>query len=201
MRLARHLNASVVETRLILVESESVPTGQMGTNVIIPESFAKYLVGAAMFLVFSSTATAQCKDNVVGTWKLASNTATTDKGDVNKFVLGQNPSGLLTYTADGRMMAIISDDGRKPLSVADRVAAPAEQRAQAYSTFMAYAGQYTFTCGKIVTHVEVASLQNWVNTDQIRFVHIEGNRLFVRNTPQLRGGVMVTIDSVWERLK
>ena len=42
-----------------------------------------------------------------------SNTSTTDKGKVNKAVLGQNPSGLLTYTADGRMMAIISDDGRK----------------------------------------------------------------------------------------
>ncbi len=99
------------------------------------------------------------------------------------------------------MMAIISDDGRKPLSIADRVAAPAEERAQAYSTFMAYAGRYTFTCDKVVTHVEVASLQNWVNTDQTRFVRIAGNRLFVRNTPQLRGGVMVTIESMWQRLK
>jgi hypothetical protein len=72
----------------MLVESESVPTGQMGTDVIIPERFGKYLIGAAIFLVFSSTATAQCKDSVVGTWKLVSNTATTDKGDVNKFVLG-----------------------------------------------------------------------------------------------------------------
>jgi hypothetical protein len=55
---------------------------------------------------------------------------------------------------------------------------------------MAYAGRYTFTCETMVHHIEVA-----------RFVHIEGNRLFVRNTPQLRGGVMVTIESVWERLK
>jgi Lipocalin-like domain len=61
----------------------------------------------------------------VGTWKLLSVKATTDKGDVDKAVLGQNPLGLLTYTADGRMMAIISDDGRKPLSIADRVAASA----------------------------------------------------------------------------
>jgi lipocalin-like protein len=173
----------------------------METNVMIPERFVRYLVGAAFFVVFSSTANAQCKDSVVGTWKLVSDTATTDKGEVNKAVLGQNPSGLLTYTADGRMMAIISDDGRKPLSIADRVAAPAEERAQAYSTFMAYAGRYTFTCDKMVHHIEVASLQNWVNTDQTRFVHIEDNRLFVRNTPQLRGGVMVTIESVWERLK
>jgi Lipocalin-like domain len=173
----------------------------MGANVIIPARLGRYLVGAATLFLFSSTASAQCSDSVVGTWKLVSNTARTDNGEVNKAVLGQNPSGLLTYTADGRMMTIISDDGRKPLSIADRVAAPAEERAQAYSTFMAYAGRYTFTCDKMVHHIEVASLQNWVNTDQTRFVHIEGNRLFVRNTPQLRGGVMVTIESVWERLK
>jgi Lipocalin-like domain len=152
-------------------------------------------------VIFSPDATAQCKDSVVGTWKLVSVTAKTGKGDVDKSILGQNPSGLLTYTADGRMMAIISDDGRKPLSIADRVAAPAEERAQAYSTFMAYAGRYIFTCDKVVTHVEVASLQNSVSTDQTRFVTLQGNRMFVRNTPMLRAGVMVNIESVWDRLK
>jgi hypothetical protein len=88
------------------------------------------------------------------------------------------------------MMAIISGDGRKPLSIADRVAAPAEERAQAYSTFMAYAGRYTFTCDKVVHHVEVASLQNWVNTDQTRLLIVEGNGMIVRNTPMLRAGVI-----------
>jgi hypothetical protein len=124
------------------------------------------------------------KDSVAGTWKLVSNTAITEEGDVNKAAFGQNPSGLLTYTADGRMMAIISEDGRKPFSIPDRGAAPAEERAQAYSTFMAYAGRYTFSCDKVVHHVEVASLQNWVNTDQTRLVTVRGNRMFLRNTPQ-----------------
>jgi hypothetical protein len=76
----------------------------------------------------------------VGTWKLVSVTAATFKSDVNKVALGWNPSGLLTYTADGRMMEIISDDARKPFWIAGRVAAPTEERAKAYSTFMAYAG-------------------------------------------------------------
>ena len=159
------------------------------------------LLVSVVAALFSTIVNAQCNYSVVGTWKLVSVTSTSDKGEKNKAVLGQNPSGLLTYTADGRMNAIISDDGRKPLSIADRVAAPAEERAQAYSTFMAYAGRYTFTCDKVVTHVEVASLQNWVNMDQTRFVSLQGNRMFVRNTPMLRAGVMVTIESVWERLK
>ncbi len=84
-------------------------------------------------------------------------------------------------------MAIISDDGRKLLSIPDRVAAPAEERAQAYSTFMAYAGKYTFSGDKVVHHIEVASLQNWVNTDQTRFVTLRGNRLYLRNTPPVEG--------------
>jgi hypothetical protein len=81
------------------------------------------------------------------------------------------------------------------------VAAPAEESAMAYSTFTTCAGSYTFTCDKMVHHIEVASLQNWVNTDQIRFVTLKGDRLFVRNTPQRRGGDMVTLESVWQRLK
>jgi hypothetical protein len=78
------------------------------------------LVLPLFVFVFSAsflTATAQCKESVVGTWKLLSATTRTDGGDANKAVLGQSPSGRLTYTADGRMMAIISDAGRKPLSI------------------------------------------------------------------------------------
>ena len=165
------------------------------------QSVSLVFLTLVLAVTFSPTVNAQCKDRVVGTWRLVSNTATTDKGGANKAVIGQNPSGLLTYTADGRMMAIISDDGRKLLSVADRIAAPVEERAQAYSAFMAYAGSHTFTCDTMAHHIEVASLQNWVNTDQTRFVTLQGDRLFVRNTPQLRGGVMVTLESVWQRLK
>ena len=159
------------------------------------------ILASVVAVVFSTAGNAQCNFSVVGTWNLVSVASTTDKGEMNKAALGQHPSGLLTYTVDGRMMAIISDDGRKPLSIPDRVAAPVEERAQAYSTFMAYAGRYTFTCDKIVHHVEVASLQNWVSTDQTRFVTLVDDRLHVRNAPQLRNGVMVTLESVWERAK
>lgn len=162
----------------------------------------KFIVLASVIAsVFSAAGNAQCNFSVVGTWKLVSVASRTDKDETKKAALGQHPSGLLTYTADDRMMVIISDDGRKPLSIPDRVAAPAEEKAQAYSTFMAYAGRYTFTCDKVVHHVEVASLQNWVNTDQTRMITFRDNHLIVRNTPQLRNGVTVNLESVWERLK
>ena len=37
--------------------------------------------------------------------------------------------------------------------------------------------------------------------NQTRFVTVEGDRMHVRNTPMLRAGAMVNIQSVWERLK
>jgi hypothetical protein len=73
--------------------------------------------------VLPSPMHARGKDSVVGTGKLVSATAQADQGDVAQAVVGQHRSGLLPYTAAGRMVAIISDHGRKPLSTADRVGA------------------------------------------------------------------------------
>src|SRR5262252_825609 len=134
-----------------------------------------FIAVGACAVAFPSLGIAQSKDGpLVGTWRLISVSSRTEKGDINKAVFGTNPVGFLTYTPEGRMAAVIAEDGRKPLSVADRVSAPIEERARAYSTFSAYAGRYTFTGDKVIHHVEVASLQNWVNTDQVRFVKLAG---------------------------
>jgi hypothetical protein len=78
------------------------------------------------------------------------------------------------------MSAIITADGRKPLSVADRVAAPLEERAEAFATLIAYAGRYSVSGDKVTHHIEVSSFQNWVGTDQSRFIRFEGNRVRFR---------------------
>src|SRR5258708_8634288 len=109
---------------------------------------------------------AQSKNKLVGTWKLVSVTSKTDKGDVNKTVYGEHPKGFITYTADGRMTVIITEDGRKPLSVNDRVAAPLEERAQAFSTVTAYAGPYTFSGDNVVHHEAVEQKRTWANNEQ-----------------------------------
>ena len=158
-------------------------------------------VAMAAFIATSPALTSQTQDNLVGTWKLVSVSSWTDKGDINRAAHGPNPTGFLTYTSESRMMVVIAEDGRKPLSVADRVSAPVEERAQAFSTFMSYAGRYTFTGDKVVHHVEVASLQNDVKKDQVRSVKLQGDRLTLRTPPISRGGVLQTFELVWQRLK
>jgi len=138
---------------------------------------------------------------LVGTWELVAARSTTLTGKVDPFTFGKHPSGLLTFTAKGRMSMVVSDDGRKPLSVLDRVTAPVDERATAFSTFVAYAGRYAYEGNMLVYHVEVSSIQNWVNTDLRRFVTLDGTRLSVRTTPTQKGGVHETIELVFERLK
>jgi lipocalin-like protein len=160
------------------------------------------LVSAFFVMVFPSSGIAQSKDALVGTWKLVSATDTTDKGEV-KDAYGQNPTGFITYTADGRMMAIITNDGRKPLSIRDWVAAPAEERAEAFATLVAYAGSYTLNGDKVIHHVQASWIQNSVNTDLARtIVKLQDNRITLRTGAFFKGGVQIAKEElVFERMK
>jgi hypothetical protein len=151
-------------------------------------------------LPFPSAAVAQSKDDLIGTWKLVSATHTTDKGDV-KDAFGPNPIGFITYTADGRMMAIITYGGRKPLSVPDHVAAPPQERAEAFASMIAYAGRYSLTGDKVIHHVEASWRQDQVRSDLVRFAETQGDRLTLRTPPMIVGGVRVVSELIWERMK
>jgi|SRR5581483_9819040 len=155
---------------------------------------------AAAFVVSAcaSSTDAQSRDALVGTWKLVSATNTMENGQVVENAYGQNPTGFLTYTSDGRMMGIISNGGRKPMSAPP---VPVQERAEAFSTFLAYAGRYTVSGNRVIHHVEAAWRQDWVNTDQVRFMNLQGNRVTLR-TPQLviRNGARASQELVWERI-
>jgi hypothetical protein len=143
----------------------------------------------------------QSKDALIGTWKLVSATDTTEKSETRD-TFGQNPTGFLTYTVDGRMMGIISNGGRKPLSTSDYVAAPVDELAAAFATFAAYAGTYTVDDNRVIHHVQIAWLQNLVGTDLVRTIlKLDGDQLILRAPPSLRGGSQATTVLVWQRLK
>jgi hypothetical protein len=162
----------------------------------------RYWIMASWFLAFSTcfSATPPSNDTLVGTWGLVAARSTTSTGKVDPNAFGKHPSGILAFTAGGRMSMVVSDDGRKPLSVLDRVTAPVEERATAFSTFVAYAGRYEFKGGMLIYHVEVSSIQNWVNTDLKRFVTVNRTHLTIRTTPTQKGGVHETIELTFEKL-
>jgi Lipocalin-like domain len=142
------------------------------------------------------------KPSLVGTWKLASVTAKLDTGEVIAEAYGPHPEGLLIYTANGRVTGIEAYDGRKPLSAGDRESAPVEERAEAFSRFISYAGSYEVAGNKVKHHIEASSLENEVNANLVHEFRFEGpDRLVLLTPPLVRNGARQVQEKVWERLK
>ena len=141
----------------------------------------------------------QNKDSITGSWKLVSYWNVTASGEKSA-PYGEHPTGFLTYTPEGRMSAVLAAEGRKPLSNVDRASAGAAERAEAFSTVTAYAGTYTFTGDKVVHHVQVSVLQNWVGTDLVRLVTFRGDKIILRTEPREVRGVSQMGELTWQRV-
>ena len=139
-------------------------------------------------------------DPLTGTWKLVSVSGTTSAGERSETPYGSSPAGLLTYTADGRVTAMISYGERKLLSIGAGGLAPVEEQANAFQTFLAYAGRYKLDGDKVIHYVEISSIQNYVGKELVRSVKFEGDRITL-TTPSTRvNGKIQALELVWERL-
>ncbi len=154
-----------------------------------------------LLLLVVSPVLAAPAPQVVGVWTLVSATSTDEHGRGMRAPYGKSPTGVLIYNTNGSMSIAISNDGRKLLSVADREAAPADERALAFSTFLAYAGHYRIAGDQITHHVEVSSVQNWVGTDLVRSVEVKGDRLVLRTPPTRLGGHLQIVELAWQRAR
>ena len=145
---------------------------------------------------FSGGELQQTSDKLVGTWKLVSASSRTSAGARSEAPYGASPVGFLTYTADGRVTAMISYDGRKPLSVG----AGTEEKAEAFNTFLAYAGCYTLQGDKVIHRVEISSIENYVGRDLVRTVKFEGDQITLTTPPTPMNGKLQTFELIWQRV-
>ena len=145
-------------------------------------------------------AKAHAADAVVGTWRLVSWIEEETETKIQHKTFGDNPAGLITYTADGRMMVIFIDPNRKPPAGPKPTDSEA---AQLYRTMAAYAGAYVVEGDKVTHKIEVSSNQVWNGTDQQRFFEVKENHLTIRTPPFVSPflGKQIVATLVWERVK
>jgi hypothetical protein len=136
-------------------------------------------------------------DQLAGTWKLVSASSTTRNGKRNETPYGARPTGLLTYR-DGRVFAMISYDGRKLLSAGG--GNPQEQ-AEAFKTFLAYAGRYALTGDQVTHYIEISSIQNYVNKELVRSIKFQGDQITLVTPPTPVNGKVQIVELIWERLR
>jgi Lipocalin-like domain len=152
----------------------------------------------AEFMAFSPGVSGYTNNELVGTWKLVSASSTTSAGEGSGSPYGTNPAGFLTYTADGRVSAQISYDGRKSLSFGGGTS---EEQAEAFKTFLAYAGRYTLSGDKVTHHIEVSSIQNYVGKELVRTVKFQGDQITLVTPPTTVNGKIQIVELIWQRLE
>jgi len=143
--------------------------------------------------------TVAADNELSGTYKLVVEQRTiVDTGEV---IPVKNPQGYITYSKDGRMMAIIVRHPRpKPESV-EKITD--QERADLLRTMTAYAGTYKFDGSKVEHIIDVSMNEVWTGTTQVRSVKRDGERL-VYTTPAFpfhTDGKMSINMLVWEKVK
>lgn len=125
--------------------------------------------------------------DLIGTWALVHATSHDPAGQELPAPYGPKKMGRVTFTADGRMMAVLID-GRTDLP---------KGVARAYTS---YCGQYRFDGSTLVTRVDAASEPERMDTDQIREVRFEGDRMVLRPPPRQQGDVTHHRELYWEKI-
>jgi Lipocalin-like domain len=141
-------------------------------KIVLATVVASLLLGAAF-----------ADEQFAGTYKLVSGTRTiVETGEV-KDAYGKQPKGYIMYGRDGRMLVLITHEGRPKPSRTDMTD---RDRADQYRTLNAYGGTYTFHGDWIEHHIDIAANESRVGTTEIREVKRDGNRLIYTSSPSRR---------------
>ncbi|MBN9475821.1 MAG: hypothetical protein ABS43_04575 [Bordetella sp. SCN 67-23] len=136
---------------------------------------------------------------LLGTWYLREAYAVGPQGQRLFDVYGPRPSGIIQYGADGRMMALITHDGRQRISGLDRQDASERESAVAYKSSIGYAGSYSFDGDWIVHRIDVSTYPNWVGARLRREFRLGDGVVELLTAPQPQNGVETVIKLVWQR--
>src|SRR5262249_17530807 len=130
------------------------------------------LMVAGVLLASTRPTKADDREKIIGFWKLVSYQVEVKDTGQRKPLMGQHPTGYASFSPEGRVMFILTGEGRKPGKTT-------EERAKLLDTMVAYTGLYRIDGDRWVTKVEVAWNPEWVGTEQARHFKIDGERLHV----------------------
>jgi hypothetical protein len=119
-------------------------------------------------------------ERLIGSWKLVSAVREEIPSGAKTDLFGANPQGILNYSPEGRMIALIAHSERKV--PASSKATPAEAQAL-YGSMLSYAGPYTIEGDVVTHHVDISWNESFTGSKQKRHFRLDGNRLIL-STPQ-----------------
>ncbi len=120
-------------------------------------------------------------------------------GEAAEYPLGEDASGLLIYTGDGKMAVQIVSADRPEIPTEDALGGDAQLRADAYSTCLAYFGSYRVQGDSVIHRVDASLFPNWSGTVQTRPFTANGDELVLRTPPTTSAAGTVVNELSWVR--
>jgi hypothetical protein len=120
------------------------------------------------------------QESLIGTWKMVSWIVEDLETGAKQDALGPDPFGMITYSADGRVMVLVLKRDRQ--TPADLVPTN-EEKIALYDSMFAYAGTFTVDQEKVVHHIDMSWNQIWTGTHQIRFCDLRDGVLTYVGAP------------------
>ena len=116
---------------------------------------------------------------LLGTWRMLSWTRALEDNERSD-AFGPAPQGYVTYTADGRVIALVLKRHRPMPS---QVPPTPAEKIQLFDSIFAYAGTYTVEADRVVHHIDTSWNEAWTGTHQVRLCEFAANRLTYRSLP------------------
>jgi len=157
-----------------------------------------WLIVLGLFLIALQPSFAADRAQLVGVWKLVSWEREVQATGARLSIMGKNPPGYLIFTSEGRMMQIVTAEGRKAPNTE-------KERAALLDSMVAFTAMYRVEGDKLITKIEVAWQPARVSTELVASFKFEGDRLQVIGDwiPAITAGksAMGRTIATWERVK
>jgi hypothetical protein len=136
---------------------------------------------------------------ITGVWKLCSFEFKSKDGTVFS-PYGKDPKGFLIYDNNGYMSGMMSKSDRPNLSSEAINKIPEGEKSQLSDGFIAYSGKYEILKHKIIHHVEVSFIPNWIGMPLDRFYEFQDGKLILSMPPMSFNGKEYTGYIGWEKV-
>lgn len=141
--------------------------------------------------------------NLCGAWQLVSFVITHSDNRQDVYPFGPDATGLLIYSPDGHMSAILSRANRANLATGrleNSARADDASKAQAFDAYLSYGGHYHLEGDEVVHHVEYAMMPDIIGVENRRHLSwLDDHTIALSYQITPKSGVTRTYCLTWKR--
>ncbi|MGV6808104.1 MAG: lipocalin-like domain-containing protein [bacterium] len=135
---------------------------------------------------------------LVGTWKLISCEFVNEGGDIT-LPYGDDAVAYIMYTDDGYMSFSLMTANRADIPAGDIFGATRDEKCAAVDSYSSYSGRYELLEDRVIHHVDISLIPNWVGSSQVRFFEFDGDLLKLTTPPMVLDNKERVGRLVWRR--